>query len=348
MTSFRIVVKMILMKKLSLYIFLVLMFSVFTSQSIAWEKVPVPDYVDKKTKSPWNFYDDFEDQKVGKLKLKKYQISNYGAGRKPFKIKQEENGNKFLEISVEHGWNKCCFGKFYSERAELEPKPKSTLNKEIWYGFRLRFPENFVYVNDRLLVNQFKHQFKNMKKSPLMGIQLYWAGDKLTIGGDTGGRASVSWNHTDHYKFKVENIYLKKTTQWETMGLKRRENDEFKIWKCEILKNNKVSVPPDYCNKYKSIKFNSTPKGEWSTYKIGIKNSDEDDGFMKVFKDDVLIMNYQGITFDGWKGNYTGSHIRIGPYRDTDPSGKGYPPQSIHYDDFIVVSDKKTLDKYLK
>ena len=25
----------------------------------AWEKVPVPDYVDKKTKSPWNFYDDF-------------------------------------------------------------------------------------------------------------------------------------------------------------------------------------------------------------------------------------------------------------------------------------------------
>ena len=30
----------------------------------AWEKVPVPDYVDKKTKSPWNFYDDFEDQNL--------------------------------------------------------------------------------------------------------------------------------------------------------------------------------------------------------------------------------------------------------------------------------------------
>ena len=27
---------------------------------------------------------------------------------------------------------------------------------------------------------------------------------------------------------------------------------------------------------------------------------------------------------------------------------EGYPPQSIHYDDFTVVSDKKTLDKYLK
>ena len=143
-------------------------------------------------------------------------------------------------------------------------------------------------------------------------------------------------------------LILKKSNQWKTIGLKRRENDEFKIWTCETSKNNKVSVLPDYCNKYKSIKFNSTSKGEWSTYKIGIKNSDEDDGFMKVFKDDVLIMNYQGITFGGWKGNYTGSHIRIGPYRDTDPSGKGYPPQSIHYDDFIVVSDKKTLDQYLK
>ena len=38
---------------------------------------------------------------------------------------------------------------------------------------------------------------------------------------------------------------------------------------------------------------------------------------------------------------------RIGPYRDSDPLGVGYPRQSIHYDDFIVVSDKKTLDKYL-
>jgi len=348
MTSTRIVVKMMFMKKFYLYVFFVLMFSVFTSESIAWKKIPVPDYVDKKTKSPWNFYDDFEDQKVGKLKLKKYQINDKGTGKKPFKVKQEENGNKFLEISVGHGWNKCCFGKFYSERAELEPKPKSTLNKEIWYGFKLRFPKNFVYVNDRLLVSQFKNQFKNMKKSPLIGIKLYWVGDKLVIGGDTGGKASASWNSSDHYKFKVENTYFKKSKQWKTMGLKRRENDEFKIWTCETSKNNKVSVLPDYCNKYKSIKFNSTPKGEWSTYKIGIKNSDEDDGFMKVFKDNVLIMNYQGITFGGWKGSYTGSHIRIGPYRDTDPSGKGYPLQSIHYDDFIIVSDKKTLDKYLK
>ena len=66
----------------------------------------------------------------------------------------------------------------------------------------------------------------------------------------------------------------------------------------------------------------------------------------KVYKNDQLLMNYSGITFD-WKGSYTGSLIRIGVYRDSDPSGKGYPPQSIHYDDFTIVSDKKTLDKYL-
>ena len=44
------------------------------SNLYAWEKVPVPDYVNKKTKSPWNFYDDFEDQKVGKVNLKRYPM----------------------------------------------------------------------------------------------------------------------------------------------------------------------------------------------------------------------------------------------------------------------------------
>ena len=45
-------------KKL-LYIFLVLM-CFTTGNSYSLEKVPVPDSVDKKTKSPWNFSEDFE------------------------------------------------------------------------------------------------------------------------------------------------------------------------------------------------------------------------------------------------------------------------------------------------
>ena len=67
---------------------------------------------------------------------------------------------------------------------------------------------------------------------------------------------------------------------------------------------------------------------------------------MKVFINEEKVLDYSGITFN-WKGTYTGSHIRVGPYRDSDPDGDGYPRQSIHYDDFIVVSDKKTLDKLI-
>ena len=48
--------------------------------------------------------DDFEDQKVGRAKLQKnYNINDKGAGSKPFKIKQDPDGNKFLEVTVKHG-----------------------------------------------------------------------------------------------------------------------------------------------------------------------------------------------------------------------------------------------------
>ena len=61
------------------------MFS-FNINASAWEKVPIPDYVDKKTKSPWNFYENFED---GKLRFKyitnSKNISN-SPGKKPYKI----------------------------------------------------------------------------------------------------------------------------------------------------------------------------------------------------------------------------------------------------------------------
>ena len=321
------------MKKLPLYIFLVLMFS-FTSNLYAWEKVSVPDYVNKKTKSPWNFYDDFEDQKVGKVNLKRYQINNKGAGRKPFRIKQEKNGNKFLEISVEHGWNKCCGKWVNTERAELEVKPKRTLNKEIWYGFRLRFPENFVYVNDRLLVSQFKNQFKGMKKSPLLHINFYENGNLIDVGGDTGGIARTKWNNSELFIHRVANKFYKKGEKYELHRFK------------EIYQRNQYGSQLSSSDKKFPKSFKEIIAGKWNVFKIGIKNSKSDDGFMRVFINDEIVLNYSGITFD-WKGNYTGSHIRIGPYRDSDPLGVGYPRQSIHYDDFIVVSDKKTLDKYL-
>ena len=333
------------MKTLFLKIFV--LSCLLSGATFAWEKVPVPEYIDKKTKSPWNFYEDFEDEELRFEYIKNSKNVWNSPGRKAYKFEKDQNGNTFLSITVKHKWNRCCGKNFYSERAEIFTKKKRAKNKEIWYGFKIRFPKDFKDIDDRLLISQFMNEFKNMKKSPLMGIHLYWAGGKLVMGGDTGGKATVSWNSSDHYKFKVQNSYFKKSNQWKTFSIKRRDNDEFKIYKCEISKNNTVSVLPDYCNKYKSNEFNATPKGEWSTFKIGIKNSNKKDGFMKVYKDDELIMNYQGITFGGWKGSYKHTFIKIGPYRDTDPNGIGYPDQTIHYDDFIVVSDKKTLDKYL-
>ena len=76
-----------------------------TGNSYSWEKVPVPDSVDKKTKSPWNFSEDFENQEEGKLKLNKLTINDKGTGRKPFIIQKESDGNKYLAVTVRHGYN---------------------------------------------------------------------------------------------------------------------------------------------------------------------------------------------------------------------------------------------------
>ena len=299
------------------------MFS-FTINVYAWEKVPVPDSVDKKTKSPWNFFDDFEDQN-----FRKYIFNDKGAGKKPFKFKKDPDGNTYLEITVKHGWNsdpKRPIKK--TERAEMSPRGKFVNEKIIWYGFKVRLPKDFIHINDRVLFHQFKNQFTDMRKSPLLGLRFHDRGDKLGIGGDTGGDALVSRNREESLKYTIELDYY-------ATGTFKHKN---KKWYRKEPKYKYVSgIEP----------FDATPLGEWTTYKIGIYNTKKDSGFVKVYKDDVLIFDYEGVTFD-WKGSYRETLIRIGPYRDTDPSGKGYPPQSIHYDDFTIVSDKKTLDKYLK
>ena len=322
-----------IMRIILLIIFFILSFSI---TAYSWEKVPVPDYVNKKTKSPWNFYENFEDQKVGQVNLKKYQINDKGVGRKPFKIKQEPNGNKFLEISVEHGWNKCCGTWVNTERAEFEVKPKKTLNKEIWYGFRMRFPENFEHIDDRLLVTQFKNQFKDMKKSPLVSVHFYENGNLVDIGGDTGGIAKIKYNSSEAFIHRVSNKFYKKDNKYELYKFKIR--NQFSKYARELTSS---AADINFPRSFKKI------HGQWNTFKFGIKNSKSEDGFVRVFINNELVLNYSGITWDWTKGEYTGSHIRIGPYRDSDPLGIGYPKQSIYYDDFIVVSDKKTLDKYL-
>jgi hypothetical protein len=87
-----------------------------TGNSYSWEKVLVPDSVDKKTKSPWNFSEDFENQEEGKLKVDNpnpsssnspsgggkeksfnqiFRLYDRGAGSKPYRIEKDPDGNKF-------------------------------------------------------------------------------------------------------------------------------------------------------------------------------------------------------------------------------------------------------------
>ena len=78
------------------------------------------------TESPWNFFEDFENEEEGKLKrimLKKgsdemlyidkqkkrwreryinhnFTLNNKGAGSEPFRIKKDPDGNKYLEVTL--------------------------------------------------------------------------------------------------------------------------------------------------------------------------------------------------------------------------------------------------------
>ena len=307
------------------------MFS-FTINVYAWEKVPVPDYVDKKTKSPWNFYDDFED---GKFRFKyvtnSKDISN-SPGKKPYKIKKDLDGNSYLEITVKHKWNKCCRGNFRTERAEMSPRPKFVKEKIIWYGFKVRLPKDFIHIDDRVLFHQFKNQIKSKCASPgpLLGIAFRNEGKKLDLHGDIGG---VCKGEESLKKYRIQFDYRLMNKKWYPIKLKHKEIKKYGIITVDLMSGIES--------------FDATPLGEWTTYKVGIYSTKTDSGFVKVYKDDVLIFDYEGVTFD-WEENYTLTFIRLGLYRDSDPTKERHPPQSIHYDDFTIVSDKKTLDKYLK
>ncbi len=307
--------------------FVILVLLIFSSNLFAWEKVSVPDYVDKKTKSPWNFFDDFDDQK-----LKKYKINDKGAGKKPFKFKKDPDGNTYLEITVKHGWNKCCRGNFRTERAEMSPRGKFVKEKIIWYGFKVRLPKDFIHIDDRFLFHQFKNQIKSKCASPgpLLGIAFRNEGKKLDLHGDIGG---VCKGEESLKKYRIQFDYRLMNKKWYPIKLKHKEIEKYGIITVDLMSG----IEP----------FDATPLGEWTTYKVGIYSTKKDSGFVKVYKDDILIFDYEGVTFS-WKGPYYETVVRIGPYRDSDPTKEGYPPQSIHYDDFTIVSDKKTLDKYLK
>ena len=282
-----------------------------------------------KGRSPWNFSEDFENEKVGRLRTNKFTTNDKGTGRKPFKIRKDPDGNQYLEVTVKDGWNVDQKGreKETTERAEFQVKPKRALGKEIWISFKKRLPEDFTHIDDRVLFFQFKNtmHIDDGKNGPLIGLRYYKNGNRLNIGGDTGGNAGRSKSRKEEHLHRIETKYKKYGGNW------------FQKWK-------------KYRNESKDRDVEGTasvtPLGKWSTYKIGIHNTKNDDGFVKVYKDGDLMFDYNGVTYD-WRGRYYQSHIRIGIYRDR-VVGIKYPDQTIHFDDFIVVSDEKTLDQLIR
>ena len=177
------------MKKL-VYLFLIL--CVFTSGT---------SY--SKGRSPWNIFENFENEKVGRLRTNKFTTNNKGTGRKPFEIKVDPDGNQYLSVTVKDGYNIDRKGrtKEFTERAEFQPFPKKALGKEIWISFRKRLPEDFTHIDDRVLFFQFKNMISTGKVSPLIGLTYKKNGNRLKIGGQTGGNArrSMSQKEKDLY-----------------------------------------------------------------------------------------------------------------------------------------------------
>ena len=132
--------------------------------------------------------------------------------------------------------------------------------------------------------------------------------------------------------------------------MSRQKEDKYRIEsKYKNYEGNWVQRWEKFRSQYKDRDVDGTakvtPLGEWSTYKIGIYNTRDNDGFVRVYKDGELMFDYNGVTYD-WRGQYYQTHVRLGVYRDR-VVGIKYPDQTIHFDDFIVVSDEKTLDQIL-
>ena len=75
-----------------------------------------------------------------------------GEGKKPFKIKQDPNGNKFLEIKVKHGWKKCCGTWVKTERADFaideQANREGISSEELWAKTVAKYPMNRITEPD--------------------------------------------------------------------------------------------------------------------------------------------------------------------------------------------------------
>jgi hypothetical protein len=259
---------------------------------------------------------DFEDSSWSSyLSIGPTSKKRGGVGSDRYEIQKEENGNSYMSITVKKGWG-SDYGtnKNPTERSELETQKLQTFGKEVWYGFKVKVPSGHQIIRDRFLITQFKQRTRT-RPSPMVCIYQYGPKDVrvgLSICGKSGGIGSYQTRskHEGTRSMRCGN-------QWIEPVLNFSPTEEFK----EFLTEN------------------------WSNIVIGSYVTNKNDGFVQIYFNKELIYDYRGPTY-GWS-KIVGTNVRIGIYRDGDPFGDSYPPQTVHYDDFVIGSTQDEITNIL-
>lgn len=304
------------------------------------------------------------------------------ANFQPYQYVEEENGNTYMRIEAMNGMNVQQPGIYKDECAsvtiwdweelgcdteadkfELDVRDdfrrpfQGIINKELWVGFRIREGEIFE-THPQAYSNVF--QIKLHPWGQVMALKV-GAGDSAAVtatifkegfGGsqddrDAGNRGGI----TD---------YIKGTTMpW-------KDAQSYHRW---VEDDDGIAIPivaspgchPPYSSVWQTLEgreaisgINPLPNNHdvppfidhegWTTYKIGIFHTEDEDGFMAVYQNDKLVFEYCGPTKRGY---YRPDivDVRIGLYRSHNPNVN--LEQVVHYDDLTVVGSKAMLDAYL-
>ena len=106
-----------------------------------------------------------------------------------------------------------------------------------------------------------------------------------------------------------------------------------------------------------NTKVNKTYKAnqitnDWSEFKIGTYLTENEDGWLKAYRNSELIYAYNGRTImnefeDCNPIKPTQTYIRIGVYRGSPIGWKQNEPDTLYFDDFVIATNEKIVNEFL-
>ena len=106
-----------------------------------------------------------------------------------------------------------------------------------------------------------------------------------------------------------------------------------------------------------NIKYNKTVKSNqitsnWSEFKIGTYLTEDQNGWLKAYRNGELIYAYEGRTimneFEDCKPiKPTQTYIRVGVYRGSPVGWKQNDPDTLYFDDFVIATNEKIVNEFL-